>query len=332
MSYRQVAKRFGCSVSTVSRLVQNQKKRGTQRSIKPPGRPSPINRRTLHCIRRTLRAHRFLTPRHIVHLLHLVDITISLSTLRRIMKKLGLKRRVARTKPFLTQSAKSKRRQYARERQGESIWDHRRTIYTDEAALRMNGSVQRWVTREAGEAYLAECMVSKLLSEKKTCMVWAAIWHGGRTELHRFDTEASAGKRKGVTAVIYRDQITKGALKRAWTRVNSNYRAYGGARIVEDGAKIHTSATNRLQGLRQRFRYISHPPSSPDLNPIENCWAWLKRKLGQLPHRPTTVEELFEKAQELWMGMPQSVIDNCIDSMPRRLAQVRRNAGFVTKY
>lgn len=330
--YRKVAERFGCSISTVSRLVKNAATRGTQRSIKPPGRPPSIDRRTLSRIRRTFRAHRFLQPRFVLHLLQLSGITLSLSSLRRLMKKFGLKRRVARTKPWLSKVAKFKRRQYALARKGESIWDHRRTIYTDEAAVRMNGSIKRWVTREVGEAYLAECMVARMLSQKKTVMVWAAVWHGGRTELHQFDTSASAGKRKGVTAIIYRDQITKGPLKDAWRRVNNRYRAYGGARIVEDNAKIHTSPINRQQGGKQRFFYLPHPPSSPDLNPIENCWAWMKAKMAMRPRRPTTAEELFEVAQEVWNGMPQSVIDNCIDSMERRLRDVRRNAGSVTKY
>jgi len=330
--YSVVARRFGCSKSTVARMVKNRQERAHSYTMKSPGRPSRITPRALNLIRRTLRVHRFLTREQIVQLLTLSDIHISLSSLCRIMKKLGLKRCVARTKPFLTVKAKHQRRKYAFQRKDESIWDNRRTIYTDEASVRMNGSFKQWVTREVGQAYLAECMVSKMLSDKKSFMVWAAIWYGGRTQLHRFDTAASAGKKQGVTSVIYRDQITKGPLKQAWNRVNSNYRAYGGARIVEDGAKIHTSSTNRSQGERQRFKYLYHPPNSPDLNPIENCWSWLKRKLVRLPRRPTNPDDLFAAAQELWNKMPQSIIDNCIDSMPRRLAQVRRNAGFVTKY
>ena len=248
--YRAVAQRFGCSISTVSRLVHNRQERGHSYNAKRSGRPSSLNRHTLLMIKRTLRLHRFLSPKHIVPLLELSNIHISLSTLKRIMKKLGLKRRIARSKPFLTRKHRSQRRAYATERKDDSIWDHRRTIYTDEAAMRMNGTVQSWVTRGVGEAYLAECMVPKLLSEKKTCMVWAAIWHGGRTELLRFDTGASAGQRKGVTAVIYRDQVTMGPLKAAWNRVNTKYRAFGDARILEDNVKIHTSLTNRDQGAR----------------------------------------------------------------------------------
>ena len=37
----------------------------------------------------------------------------------------------------------------------------------------------------------------------------------------RFDCSQSDGKRKGVTAIIFRDQVTKGPLKAAWKTVTS---------------------------------------------------------------------------------------------------------------
>ncbi|KAK4688046.1 hypothetical protein P7C73_g2067, partial [Tremellales sp. Uapishka_1] len=330
--YREVALRFGCSISTVSRLARQRLETGHNKTKPRSGRPSKATPRTLARIRRLLLSFRFLSPQRILPLLATSNIAISISSLRRIMRGLGLKRCVARTKPFLTPRVKSLRFRYAQKHRDDDENDWRRTIFTDEAAIRLNGTVKTWVTREQGQAYMAECLVPKLHSAKAACMVWGAIWHGGRSQLHRFDCSGSSGKKKGVTAIIYRDQITKGILKRAWRRVNNRWRAYGGARIVEDGARIHTSAQNRLTGLRQNFVYLTHPPSSPDLNPIENCWAYLKRKLAHLPRRPTTVDDMFVKAQEAWAAIPQEVIDRTVDSMPRRLAEVRKGRGFTTKY
>ena len=164
-------------------------------------------------------------------------------------------------------------------------------------------------------------------------MIWGAIWHGGRSKLVRFDTSGSGGKRKGVTAAIYRDQITRGELKRCWTNLNNSWRGYRGeSRILEDNARIHTANTNRDVGHQLRFKYIDHPPYSPDLNPIENCWSWIKRKLAQLPRRPTTMEELFLAAEAIWNSIPQAFIDRMIDSMPRRLEEVRKRRGLGTRY
>lgn len=63
----------------------------------------------------------------------------------------------------------------AKERKNESMWDHRRTMYMDKAAMRMNGPVKTWVRREVGKADIAKCMVAKLLLEKKTWMVWVLL-------------------------------------------------------------------------------------------------------------------------------------------------------------
>ena len=201
----------------------------------------------------------------------------------------------------------------------------------DEAKVQVDGNGIAWVSRTKAEAYLPECVVPKLKGKVGGVLLFAGVWHGGRTDLVRFDTSQSQGKRKGVTAAIYRDQITMGPLKSAWNRVNNRWRGYGGARLLEDNVGIHKSPVNREQGKRQGFTYLNHPPYSPDLNPIENLWAMLKSRLHKLERKPTNEEELFETLQELWWGIEQEKIDAVIDSMPRRLAAVRRVRGFVTK-
>lgn len=330
--YRQVANEHNCSIGTVSRLVTELRQTGSNSPPIRHGRPSRYSLRDLAAIRRLVCKHRRYTLAQLVSLLGESGFPLSLSTLRRILKVLGLKRRLARVKPLLDKRTRRLRRNYAALHRLDDLNAWRRTIYVDEASVRTDRTFRTWVTRKDGEAWLEECMAPKLLGGRKSIMVWGAIWHGGRSKLVRFDTSQSEGKRKGVTAAIYRDQITRGELKRCWNRVNTNWRAYGGARIVEDGARVHTSKINRDIGKRQRFRYMRHPPSSPDLNPIENCWAHLKRKLAQLPRRPTTPETLFEALQQIWNAIPQTMIDRMIDSMPRRLKKVKERHGFTTKY
>lgn len=330
--YRKVAERFGCSISTVSRLVHQRQQTGSNQTAERPGRPPKHSPRTLGEIRRFIIRHRRDPVRSVLTMLRQDHLSISLSSLRRIMASFGYKRRVGRVKPFLNDRARLLRRNWAAYHRGESVHDWRRTIFVDEAAIRLNGTVKTWVTRVDGEAYLPQCLVPKMMSAKATCMVWGAIWYGGRSQLVRFDTSKSEGKKGGVTAAIYRDQITKRELKKVWERVNGRWRGWGGARIVEDGVSIHTSPINRSIGARQKFKYLSHPPNSSDLNPIENTWAHLKETLARLPQHPTTLDEIFVAAQKAWAEIPQRGIDSTVDSMPRRVQKVQRVNGFVTKY
>ena len=42
------------------------------------------------------------------------------------------------------------------------------------------------------------------------------------------------------------------------------------------------------------------PPSSPDLNPIEKVWRWMKNEITNLDTVPTTIEDMKEVLGELW--------------------------------
>lgn len=64
----------------------------------------------------------------------------------------------------------------------------------------MDSRQKQMVTWRKGKAGLLECTVPKLLGGKVSIMVWAVIYHGGRSRLWRFDCTDSRGKRGGVTS------------------------------------------------------------------------------------------------------------------------------------
>ncbi len=52
-----------------------------------------------------------------------------------------------------------------------------------------------------------------------------------------------------------------------------------GAVVVMDNASFHCRARLISVALKYGFRLIFLSPYSPEFNPIENFWAWLKRRL-----------------------------------------------------
>lgn len=328
-----IIERFGCHTTTIDRIILRKEETGSAGSPPRSGRrPLILTPRDKNRITRFIKANRFDPPAKLLPQLQSMGFNFGLTKFRQVLAELGFKRRVAKQKPFLTKKAHKERLIYARLLKDDSVFDWQRTICVDEAFFCLNGTTKVYVTRQDGEEYSEDCLRPKMLSSSGGFMGWGGVWYGGRTPLYRFDQSESEGKKGGVTAIIYRDQITKGVLKEAWEKVNGQWRGYGGARILEDNARVHTCATNRSVGERQRFVYLAHPPSSPDLNPIENCWAWIKQRLAELPRHPTSIDALFEVCSRLWMEIPQEHIDACIVSMPRRLEEVRKAGGFVTKY
>jgi len=102
--------------------------------------------------------------------------------------------------------------------------------------------------------------------------------------------------------------------------------------FMQDGAPCHT-AKRVIEFLRQeRISLLSWPGNSPDMNPIENFWHLLKRKVNAM--KPTTKRSLIECILQIWHH-DQDIRDMCprlIQRIPKHVAQVISSKGGYTKY
>jgi len=78
------------------------------------------------------------------------------------------------------------------------------------------------------------------------------------------------------------------------------------------------------------IQQIDFPPYSPDLNPIENLWNDLKRRVERRNAR--NVEELKQHVQEEWVATNQEFIKKLVYSMPKRCKAVVKADGHMTVY
>ncbi len=75
---------------------------------------------------------------------------------------------------------------------------------------------------------------------------------------------------------------------------------------------------------------LDWPANSPDLNPIENLWGIVKRKMRDT--RPNNADELKATVKETWASIPPQQCHKLITSMPRRIETVIKVKGAPTKY
>jgi transposase len=96
--------------------------------------------------------------------------------------------------------------------------------------------------------------------------------------------------------------------------------------LLMDKAPPHTAAST-TQWLQQHMvRVVDRwPGNSPDLNPIENLWGWMKRKLYSKDVQ--TVEQLKQAIQEIWEEVPDDMLTRLMCSMPKRLQRVVDKQG-----
>ena len=64
------------------------------------------------------------------------------------------------------------------------------------------------------------------------------------------------------------------------------------------------------------------PGNSPDTNPIENVWIWMKRQLRKQNH--TSVPMLEDAIRKLWEEKmaDSEYLEALVNSMPRRMMDI----------
>jgi hypothetical protein len=70
-----------------------------------------------------------------------------------------------------------------------------------------------------------------------------------------------------------------------------------------------------------KFKVLEWQSQSPDLNPIENVWAQLKKLVRA--RRPTNLTRLHQLCQEEWAKIHQTYCGKLVEGYPKRLTQVK---------
>ena len=112
-----------------------------------------------------------------------------------------------------------------------------------------------------------------------------------------------------------------------------HYRYAPGEFIFQhDNDPKHTSEAVKDYLNERGIDVLSWPAQSPDLNPIEHVWEYLKTKTGSREPRPTSCFNLWDIVSEEWDLIPNSFIENLYQSMPKRVKAVLKAKGGYTRY
>jgi hypothetical protein len=102
--------------------------------------------------------------------------------------------------------------------------------------------------------------------------------------------------------------------------------------FMQDNAPCH-KARQVMQFFEDKgIDTLPWPPQSPDMNPIENLWALMKRKLKDYKTLPANRDELIARFTDIWYNLPEQTVDSLADSAFKRLEAVRRAKGGPSKY
>ena len=102
----------------------------------------------------------------------------------------------------------------------------------------------------------------------------------------------------------------------------------------QDNAPCHRAGVvqNWFEEHSGEFRRMVWPPRSPDMNPIKHLWDVVERSIHTQNPAPTNTRELWAAIQTAWLNISPEVFRPLVESMPRRVAALRRARGGPTRY
>ena len=101
--------------------------------------------------------------------------------------------------------------------------------------------------------------------------------------------------------------------------------------FVQDNARPHVDTKVQEFLTENRVRVMNWPPQSPDLNPIENLWAEVKRSVRK-KEKPSNLKELDTLVKRAWREIPPELCRRLIASMPDRVNACIEAKGGPLKY
>ena len=160
-----------------------------------------------------------------------------------------------------------------------------KVLWSDEVTFLVGGrAIKARVTRNTKERYCLNCIQHQFHRGHTTAVsAWGAIGYGYKSPLVFIH---GTGKSLALKQVDYLAQVLEPYIRpilEAFAEITHRLRPSAEPLFMEDGnsAHGHRSKHNCCQRFRTKYGIIlmPHPSTSPDMNPIEKCWRWVKQTL-----------------------------------------------------
>ena len=328
MTFRAIAKTVGCGPATVARWVLKFKEAKDARipdniAVLDEPRPGAPTKLTKVIGKAIIKFTEGKCNRHLsairVHIQRRFGVVLTRGRIEQYLIAQGLKPFRPQKQPLLLPQQKKKRVKFARRRLNH---DWRMTLFTDETEFLLHPKTTNkknnvvWARRREGVPPLEVKQYSAKVR------VWGGVSAQGHTRLLIYKDDLTGPKYLALLKKAKPDfDKIFGSGNRSWT-------------FVHDGASPHKARMTN-EWLEQNVpNYIESgphgewPANSPDLNPIEQVWGYMKEKLER--SKPRSIPALKRKIQQIWANVEEESVQKQADGMQKRLKSIIKSGGEFT--
>ena len=201
---------------------------------------------------------------------------------------------------MLTSAHKQKRVEWAQKHKDDN-WKN--TLFSDETSFRLfRNTIKHW--------YKNVRPIRPMPKDRSKIFAWGGFCVKGKTSLFCF---------RRIMDGKYYTEILEKHIPEIRSMLRDEWR------LQQDNDPKHTSRVAREFLNSNVPEVMDWPSNSPDLNPIENLWAIVKRNVEK--RRPKNLSELESFLGEEWDNIPNSLLINLVDSMSRGCNEVIEKNG-----
>jgi len=251
-----------------------------------------------------------------------LEMSVHVNTVRNALHQKGLGAFVKPEKPNLSPKNVKDRLTWAIAHKDWTQDDWRRVVWTDETKINRFGSDgSKYAWKRDDEPIQPRHIQKTVKHGGGSIKLWSCITYEGIGYIVKIDNT--------LDKTLYQNILEEDLM-----RTIEEYGIEKQKMIFQhDNDPKHTAGSVKEWLSNQEFEVMKWPAQSPDLNPIENMWATLKKRLYRDYERPPKgIIEHWERIAETWYKITKEECQKVIDTMPDRCRQVITKKGYWIDY